>query len=1057
MHTVKFLIAVAAAAFAAAGLTGAAQRSDTNGASTSKLTTVLADLSQSIAQEQGPVTPLRAAAASARSLDALPKSVQDSMRGGLLRIDENDEVQVYILMSSLSDDDVSQLTAAGATIEIRDAARRRVQARVPVSRLQSVAQLATVDAVRLPTYARPRTGGANTEGDVILHSDAVRTDLHLDGTGVRVGVLSDGLKGVFAASCTSCAGVASGPISTGDLPASSGTRDSKGVLQFSTGGIVAKSFRANGDLEGLPPASPACGFAGAGAEGTAMLEIVHDLAPGAKLSFANADTDLEFIQAVNFLAVSNDVVLDDIGFYGEPYDGTSAVSSNTAAALNNAAYPIRAYFTAVGNDADRHYLGAYADSGIDGTTISGITTSGRLHLFQGAADTTNVLNLGSQPYNLISLPQNGEVVIFLTWDDAFGASGNNYDLYLVQQSTGRVVAKSTDVQSGRQDPVEAIDYVNTGGADAFRLVVQNVQNTAQPRRLNIFAFQPECATGGPQVLAPPRHERLNYNTATRSVSAQADAGGSPVSVISVGAVCSASAAAAGSFSSSVPDESCLDTSNRTPEFFSSRGPTLDGRIKPDITAVDGVAVTGAGGFGTTFFGTSAASPHMGAIAALVLQGAPCLLSRTTSTIDAAAARARIRNVILGHAFILSSPNPDNTFGIGRADAFAAAQAALPVRSGPASVTVEGNSPFGTSLTAAQLGFSDPNQCPVTALTWTGGCGTGPGSSMTCSFGTNSVSVSASNNGLTYSASSDMQIIVTDYSVGVSPGNAAVSAGQSARYAVTIAPQSGPFNSEITLGCGNLPPGAACSFDPPAITPGTTARQSTLTVSTTASSLAPPIGLQRERPSGLPSRPLWLTPLSPMTLMWPGVLALLWLARRANRRRAAVAVAASLVLASAAGTIVSNRLATIAPALSASTMASGIAIFPSSLDFGSQTVATTTVPKLVSVTNIGADTLNIALITATSEFSTVTSCGTTLAAGANCAIAVSFTPIAAGPRSGTLTVTDDAPGSPHAVTLVGTGVAAPAAGSGTPGGSYSVTITGTAGTLTRSAAVTLAVQ
>jgi len=133
------------------------------------------------------------------------------------------------------------------------------------------------------------------------------------------------------------------------------------------------------------------------------------------------------------------------------------------------------------------------------------------------------------------------------------------------------------------------------------------------------------------------------------------------------------------------------------------------------------------------------------------------------------------------------------------------------------------------------------------------------------------------------------------------------------------------------------------------------------------------------------------------------------------------------------------------------------MFPSSLDFGSQTVATTTVPKLVSVTNIGADTLNISLITVTSEFSTVTSCGTTLAAGANCAIAVSFTPIAAGPRSGTLTVTDDAPGSPHAVTLVGTGVAAPAAGSGTPGGSYSVTITGTAGTLTRSAAVTLAVQ
>src|SRR5207247_10757873 len=114
-------------------------------------------------------------------------------------------------------------------------------------------------------------------------------------------------------------------------------------------------------------------------------------------------------------------------------------------------------------------------------------------------------------------------------------------------------------------------------------------------------------------------QRPHCTTAPRSVPAQADAGGSPASVISVGAVCSASAAAAASFSSSVPDESCLDTSNRTAEFFSSRGPTLDGRIKPDITAVDGVSVTGAGGFGTTFFGTSAGSPHLGGVAALVWQ------------------------------------------------------------------------------------------------------------------------------------------------------------------------------------------------------------------------------------------------------------------------------------------------------------------------------------------------------------------------------------------------------------------------------------------------------
>src|SRR5262249_8130542 len=300
--------------------------------------------------------------------------------------------------------------------------------------------------------------------------------------------------------------------------------------------------------------------------------------------------------------------------------------------------------------------------GVDGSTISGIGNPGRLHLFQRTADTTDVLNLGPQPHNLIALPPNGEVVIFLSWNDPFGASANNYDLYLVQQSTGRVVASSTDVQNGRQDPVETIDYVNrTGGQDFFRIVVQNVRDAAQPRDLNLFSFQPECAAAGPLLLAAPRHERHNYNTAARSVSAQSDAGGSPVSVMAVGAICSASAAAAGSSPANAPNESCLNTSSTTIEFFSSQGPTIDGRVKPDISAIDGVSVTGAGKFPTPFFGTSAAVPHMGGVAALLLQSAPCLLGRSTSTIDASSARAQVRTLILSKAATVRGPTADNIF------------------------------------------------------------------------------------------------------------------------------------------------------------------------------------------------------------------------------------------------------------------------------------------------------------------------------------------------------------------------------------------------------------
>ena len=981
-------------------VTATAQRADVGGsAASSKLTTVLAELVQSVAQETGQVTARRAGSATSLSVDALPRSVQDAVQSRRLRFGTNNDVQVYILLNAVTDETVRQLTDAGAVIEIRDAVRRRVQAHVPVARLQSIAQLEIVDAIRLPAYARRRVGQVTTEGDAILYADAVRQQFGLDGTGVRVGVVSDGLKGVFATGCTtSCAGVAGGPIATGDLPSAVGVRNASGVLTGSTGGIVGRSFQANGDLEGLPPSTPACAFAGAGAEGTALLEIVHDLAPGAKLSFANSDTDLAFSQAVNFLAASNDVVLDDIGFLGEPSDGTSAVSSNTAAALNNPSFPIRAYFTAVGNDADQHYYGTYEDSRIDGATIPGITTIGHLHLFQRTEDTTDVLGLGAQPYNVISLPANGEVAIFLTWDDAFGASSNNYDLYLVQQSTGRVVASSTDIQSGRQDPAEAIDYVNRGAQDLFRIVVQNVRDAAQPKHLNIFSIQPECAAAGPQLLAPPRHERHNYNTATRSVSAQGDAGGSPVAVMAVGAVCSASAAAAGSFSSA-PDESCLDTSNVTPEFFSSRGPTLDGRVKPDVAAIDGVSITGAGGFSKSFFGTSAAAPHMGGIAALLLQSAPCLLGRTASTVAPAGARSTVRDLILGRAIPLSGSLPDNASGFGRADAFASLKATRPAWRGSATVlTVDGNTTFGASLTAAQLGFVDANRCPLTALNWTGGCGTAPGSTITCPVGSSTISVSASNNGLSFSDAADLQIVVTDFAVDVSPSSVSLAAGQTSTHVVTVTPQGGAYNTEVTLACasGNLPPQTTCSFDPPSVVPGSAGARSTLRISTVASAPATLAGVAKAHGGGV--------------------------------KTATVQVAAA-----------------------------GIAVFPATLTFASQTVSTTTPLQFVYITNTGTDPLALSSITASGDFSAAHNCGTTLAAGASCAVAVSFTPTATGARTGTLSLVDGAAGSPHTVALTGTGQAAPSSTGGTPAGGYTVTITGTVGTLSHVGSVTLAVQ
>src|ERR1019366_10551051 len=135
---------LAAAAFALCSLSASAQRPDGTTASP-KLTTVLADLTQAVSQD-----PTRSAAQRVATLspDAMPRSVADAMRGGLLRINTNNEVQVYILMGAVTDATVADLTAAGVTIEIRDPARRRVQARIPAASLEAVAELAIGGGIR---------------------------------------------------------------------------------------------------------------------------------------------------------------------------------------------------------------------------------------------------------------------------------------------------------------------------------------------------------------------------------------------------------------------------------------------------------------------------------------------------------------------------------------------------------------------------------------------------------------------------------------------------------------------------------------------------------------------------------------------------------------------------------------------------------------------------------------------------------------------------------------------------------------------------------------------
>src|SRR5262249_31860789 len=198
----------------------------------------------------------------------------------------------------------------------------------------------------------------------------------------------------------------------------------------------------------------------------------------------------------------------------------------------------------------------------------------------------------------------------------------------------------------------------------------------------------------------------------------------------------------------------------------------------------------------------------------------------------------------------------------------------------------------------------------------------------------------------------------------SPPVTTLAAGANSTHTVTVTPQNGAYNTEITLNCssGNLPPQTTCTFDPPTVTPGRNAVRSTLTVTTTARS-------------------------------------------------------AAATSASAAGRVAPKAVTPLAAG-------SGLALFPGTVAFGTQTIATTSPPQFVSLTNVGTGALAITAISPSGDFTAVSNCGSTVAVGASCSIAVTFTPTAAGARTGAISIVDDASGSPHTGPLHGTGQAAP---------------------------------
>src|SRR5205807_2456078 len=207
--------------------------------------------------------------------------------------------------------------------------------------------------------------------------------------------------------------------------------------RLARGWLRTKDLRALAGLALVRSGVPG-GFgcaAGSGDEGTAMLEIVHDLAPGATLLFSEGLSDkLSFVDSVTCLRNAGaQVIVDDVGLFDEPFfeDGMVAQAVRTAVQAGVS------YHSAAGNEAQIHYGAAF-----QGATDA---SSGDLyHDFaaSGAADT----------FDRMEIAPGQTLDCVLQWTDPSGASSNDDDLELcdLDQNPAKLLEASTNVQSGAQ-------------------------------------------------------------------------------------------------------------------------------------------------------------------------------------------------------------------------------------------------------------------------------------------------------------------------------------------------------------------------------------------------------------------------------------------------------------------------------------------------------------------------------------------------------------------------------------------------------------------------------
>lgn len=548
------------------------------------------------------------------SRDSLGESDLKELSTRLVKVDSEGMIEVYIHCNEVGDENLSRLLDLGLDTEVINDELKIIQGWLPHDAIAEASELGFVDKITPPSYGHTRVGSITPNVVSEIGADQVISEFGIDGSGVKIGVISNGI---------------------GDLASS----------------------QASGDLPFVQ-----IGNAGSGNEGTAMLEIIHDIAPGADLAFHTGNSTLLFIQAVEFFCNNGvDIIVDDIGYLSEPFFQDGSVAQAAADAVNQG----KVFVSAAGNDQDRHYQALYID-------VDPGDAESNNHDFGAAA--------GQASTNRMSyfLPAGGEVVVVLQWSDSFGASSNDYDLFLVEAGTTTVIDSSTDVQNGDDDPIEIAGVENNGGSSGiFEIVIDKFSGEDQTL----------------EIVFNGNGSLLEFNVPDDSVY------GHPAhpDVIASGATDDGVIDLFSSFGpSSIFHNPVVTVSSRDTGPSLNAAALLESRPKPDISAPNRIPTT-VPGF-SNFTGTSAAAPVLAAAAALVYQAAEFAainLASVQSSDSITSTRQtpqEIRDILMDTADDIGPPGFDNTSGAGIVDAFAAVQEALQGLDGPGPVIGDGGNP-----------------------------------------------------------------------------------------------------------------------------------------------------------------------------------------------------------------------------------------------------------------------------------------------------------------------------------------------------------------------------